>query len=164
MWETLYALKEIGRSHFFRQWMYEWMPKKNIAWKVIQKSFQVFHIYVDWIAFFFLSTYLCTYVQYTYIIMISRRNPFYQSILKISFSKTESGTKWFLLTNCRKEAKKNVIVRFGAKDFIKFFFAIFSFHTCALEAIVNSKLSFYKYKLNIRQKSNSISEKTRDFC
>ena len=54
---------------------------------------------------------------------------------------------WFLLTNCRKEAKRIVIVRFRAKDFIKFFCDLF-FHTCALEAIVNSKLSFYKYKLD----------------
>ena len=77
-------------------------------------------------------------------------------IPKISFSKTESGTKWFLLTNCRKEAKKSVIVRFRAKDFIKFFCNLFFSYLCIrghcqLQAVLLQVQIEHKTKIKLYQ-------------
>ena len=99
--------------------------------------------------------YICT--MYIYYYDIKKKSILSEHLIpKISFSKTESGTKWFLLTNCRKEAKKSVIVRFRAKDFIKFFCNLFFSYLCIrghcqLQAVLLQVQIEHKTKIKLYQ-------------
>ena len=86
-------------------------PKKSLPGRVFRKPFKFFIFMLIELHSFFVNIFIYS-IGTTYVIMI-----FVLPEILIPKMVQIGCTIRFLLTNCRKEAKKTVVVRFRAKDF-----------------------------------------------